>query len=172
MCTRGVAAACTVSRPRGDLWPSLAQAQQRVQGWLMGSSTPKEGAGGGSCMWGFVGAASFAAVRGLWGLVLGSDEDARFAVDMQRRMEIRSAEDAFSNQSGVARRCWSACIEPAAGPSQPAGVMPVRSRSNLPGTEGGRLCSLRYEYLKLLVSVCRRESVPKRSVASRTAPPR
>eukprot|EP01043_Picozoa_sp_COSAG02_P054815 COSAG02_NODE_6267_length_3694_cov_3.159110_3_plen_147_part_00 len=105
-------------------------------GWqlraAMGSSTPKEGASGGSCMWGFVGAASFATVRGLWGLVMGSDEDARFAVDMQRRMEIRSAEDAFSNQSGVARRCWSACIEPAAGPSQAAGVMPVRSCSNLP----------------------------------------
>ena len=97
----------------------------------MASSPPtaKDGGGSGACMWGFVGAASFAAVRGLWGLVLGSDEDARFALDMQRRMEIRSAEDAFSNQSGVARRCWSACIEPVDGPSQPGGVIPVRSTS-------------------------------------------
>lgn len=91
-------------------------------------STPaaKEGAGSGACMWGFVGAASFAAVRGLMSLVLGSDEDVRFMLDMQRRMEIKSAEDAFSNQTDVARRCWSACIDPVDGPSQPGTIMPVR----------------------------------------------
>ena len=120
---------------RAGSWVSCV-ARQRAVGWLsprlqaaMASSPPtaKDGGGsGGACMWGFVGAASFAAVRGLWGLVLGSDEDARFALDMQRRMEIRSAEDAFSNQSGVARRCWSACIEPVDGPSQPGGMIPVR----------------------------------------------
>ena len=146
----------------------------------MGSSTPKEGAAGGSCMWGFVGAASFATVRGLWGLVMGSDEDARFAVDMQRRMEIRSAEDAFSNQSGVARRCWSACIEPATGPSQAAGVMPVRSCSNLPlrarskqpityprngpgrGSSTSVLAARCDRLSQLRVHACRRVSVPKR----------
>jgi hypothetical protein len=65
----------------------------------------------GACMWGFVGAASFAAVRGVWGLVAGDDEDSRFAAEQTRRLEMKSMEDEISFISGVTRRCWAACVE-------------------------------------------------------------
>ena len=79
----------------------------------MAAPSPKAGGGGsnGACMWGFVGAASFAAVRGVWGLVAGDDDDVRFALEQTRRLEMKSMEDEISFISGITRRCWGACVE-------------------------------------------------------------
>jgi hypothetical protein len=113
-----------LTAPRAG-WPAVAAAR---------GAMPKDGSSSGACMWGFVGAASFAALRGTWGLIAGSDDDARYALDMQRRLELKSIEDEFSFMSGVTRRCWSACIESGAEESggeevMPGGLMAVRLRS-------------------------------------------
>ena len=82
-----------------------------------GSGGGGRGASSGACMWGFIGSASFMAVRGVWGLLV-SDEDARAQRDMERRLQIKSLEDEITFVSGVTRRCWSACIEDADAPTQ------------------------------------------------------